>query len=148
MRPINKIIVHHTATPRRDRYNMEWCNRLHKSNGWLMIGYHFYIEHDGTLSPGRPLGMKGAHSKGNNSDSIGVAYVGGKHEGEDTCTITEAQWLTLQKVCNAFRVLYGDNIPIHGHRMYGNTFCPGFDVEKVDWDGTWNEAKKVIYPKG
>ncbi len=149
MRPINKIIIHHTATKREDQYDVEWCNRLHKSFGWKMIGYHFFIEHDGKLSAGRPLGMTGAHSKGNNYDSIGVAFVGGRDaRNKEACTITEAQWLTLQKICNAFRVLYGDNIPIHGHRMYKNTFCPGFDAEKIDWDGTWEDAEKVIYPKG
>jgi N-acetylmuramoyl-L-alanine amidase len=45
--------------------------------GWSDIGYHFLIYLDGSLHEGRPIERVGAHCKGHNEGSIGIAYVGG-----------------------------------------------------------------------
>ena len=47
------------------------------NRGWYDIGYHFVIDYDGTLAAGRPLVRMGAHVKGENKGTVGVALMGG-----------------------------------------------------------------------
>jgi len=130
----NKIILHHTATPREPRYGVEWCRRLHVDhNGWADIGYHFYIEHDGEIKEGRPLHMNGAHTRGENRQGIGIAYCGGILHGEPSCTMTEEQARSIKLCVEHLRELLGKPLPLYGHRDFKATFCPGFDVEDYDW---------------
>jgi N-acetylmuramoyl-L-alanine amidase len=44
--------------------------------GLLEVGYHFVIERDGSLVETRPRGSVGAHTPGNNHNSIGVCLAG------------------------------------------------------------------------
>jgi len=83
MRDLTEIIVHCTATC------PNWCEvqktatklgkikHWHLDLGWTDIGYHFVIDRDGTLATGRPLARMGAHVKGHNEDTVGVALMGG-----------------------------------------------------------------------
>jgi len=77
MRDIDKIIVHCTATPEGRHTTVEDVRRWHLDRGWSDIGYHFLIYLDGSLHEGRPIEKTGAHCKGHNKGSIGIAYVGG-----------------------------------------------------------------------
>ncbi len=84
MRHINEIILHTTAT--RSEWMVGhgtlakvqeialWHTRDRK---WRAIGYHYLIDRDGTVANGRPLEQVGAHVKGHNSNSIGIALIGG-----------------------------------------------------------------------
>lgn len=84
MRAINEIIVHCSATPpdwmqgqgvmaKRDE-----IDRWHKARGWKGIGYHYVIDRDGSVAPGRPVSQIGAHVAGHNRGSIGICLIGGK----------------------------------------------------------------------
>jgi N-acetylmuramoyl-L-alanine amidase len=131
----NKIILHHTATPREARYGVEWCRKLHvEHKGWRDIGYHFYIEHDGRIREGRPINMSGAHTRGENSQAIGIAYVGGILHGESSCTMTEEQAISISAVVDYLRNTIGKPLPLYGHRDFSATFCPGFNVQDYDWE--------------
>mgnify|MGYP003331478960 FL=1 len=81
MREIKKIILHCTATREGKDYSADTIRKRHMSEPrlWSDIGYHFVIRNDanGTIERGRPVERKGAHTLGENSDSIGIAYVGG-----------------------------------------------------------------------
>ena len=77
MREINKVIVHCTATPENRVVTVEDVRQWHKARGWSDIGYHIMIYLDGTVHEGRPIERSGAHCKGQNKNSIGIAYVGG-----------------------------------------------------------------------
>ena len=77
MRKINKAIVHCTATPEGRHTTVEDVRRWHLDRGWSDIGYHYLIYLDGTVHEGRPIEIQGAHTKGQNKNSIGIAYVGG-----------------------------------------------------------------------
>lgn len=43
-----------------------------------MIGYHYVIRRDGSIEKGRPDDMVGAHTSGQNANSLGICYEGGK----------------------------------------------------------------------
>jgi N-acetylmuramoyl-L-alanine amidase len=77
MRPINRIIIHCTATPEGRDVTISDVRKWHIARGWRDVGYHFLIRLDGTVETGRPIEQAGAHVKGFNSDSIGIAYAGG-----------------------------------------------------------------------
>ena len=82
MRPLDKskveyIVVHCLATPEGLDLNANDVNRMHKKRGWSMIGYHKLIKLNGKIEDGRSLETQGAHVRGYNHKSIGVAYVGG-----------------------------------------------------------------------
>ena len=77
MRNIRLIILHCSATPEGQDFSVEDIDRWHRQRGFNCIGYHWVVYRDGSVHPGRPEEMVGAHCKGYNQHSIGVCYVGG-----------------------------------------------------------------------
>lgn len=130
-RKINKLIVHCTATPECREIDITDVRRWHiEERGWSDVGYHFLVLLDGTIQEGRPLERSGAHTKGHNHDSIGVAYVGGM-DGEQSVpkdTRTEEQKEALVNLLCELRLCYGGEI--YGHRDFSSKACPSFDAKK------------------
>ena len=69
-RVIDTIIIHHTAS---SDVSAEIIDGWHKARGWNEIGYHYVIRRDGSIEKGRPDWKQGAHAKGRNKTSIGIA---------------------------------------------------------------------------
>lgn len=106
--------------------------------GWQDIGYHLYVEADGTLNMGRPLSNPGAHCRGENSRSFGIAYCGGLNaQGNPTFTMTVTQAKCIRAIISHLQEITGKHIPLYGHREFKPTFCPGFDVHD---DQTWPDV--------
>lgn len=129
-----RIILHCSDTKADPFLDVETVRRWHvNGNGWRDVGYHFVIKVDGTIEVGRPLSMKGAHTKGHN-DSIGVCYIGGKsNQGHPKDTMTPQQEVAFENLVLSLRCLFGD-LTLHGHNEYSNKRCPCFDVsEKFDY---------------
>jgi N-acetylmuramoyl-L-alanine amidase len=165
MRPIRNIIIHCSATPNGKAYTAADIDRMHKQRGFKRaaaaitkfnpnikhIGYHYAIEVDGHIAPGRNIEEIGAHVQGNNADSIGICMIG-------TDQFAQVQYLSLQMLLMTlattlytypvksfsdalyvFRLL---DISVKGHRDYSPDLngdgvisrnewlkiCPGFDV--------------------
>lgn len=137
----NKIIIHHTATTREAKYDVEWCREYHKAKGWRDIGYHIYIEHDGTIKMGRPLSWVGSHTLHHNKFGIGIAYVGGyaDKDFDPECTLTEEQKYSIAVCVKYLREMTGKDLNVCGHNDFRNTFCPGFDPKAVDWAAVLDE---------
>lgn len=72
-----QIILHCTASREGQNMTVESIHQLHLKNGWSGIGYHYVIGLDGTIYEGRKDDSVGAHAAPQNSDSIGIVYVGG-----------------------------------------------------------------------
>ena len=131
MRTIDKIILHCAATKEGHDIKTETIKSWHvKGNGWSDIGYHYVIELDGTVKKGRPMHRSGAHTKGHNTGSIGVCYIGGIDiEKKPKDTRTEAQRTAMDELINELLVEY-PNATIHGHNEFSAKACPSFDVQK------------------
>ena len=131
MRKIDKIIIHCSATPENRDIKTETIRSWHvKGRGWSDIGYHFVIELDGSVKNGRPLHRAGAHTKGENSNSIGVCYVGGvdkQNNAKDTRT--DAQKESMNKLISSLLDDYPE-ASVHGHNEFSAKACPSFDVQK------------------
>ena len=154
MRKINEIIVHCTATraewweDRRPEDKMLECKKWHtdpapKGNGWSDIGYHYLIDRDGTVTEGRPVERSGAHARGHNKGSVGIALWGG-HGGEQDDLFeqhfTPAQDRALRKLIAQLRMEYPAITKVLGHNEVSPKQCPCFQVPK--WLNSAETVKK------
>ena len=129
MRPINKVIIHCSATPEGRDVKTETIKEWHTAKGWADIGYHYVIELDGSIVEGRPIELIGAHCLGQNKFSIGICYVGGmnKSMSKPKDTRTEEQKVSLTELVNELKSKF--DLSVHGHNQFSNKACPSFDVE-------------------
>lgn len=129
MRKIDKIIIHCSATPEGRDVSTETIRQWHLKRGWSDIGYHYVIELDGKVVPGRPLERVGAHCRGENTGSIGVCYVGGVNEEMiPKDTRTEAQRAALHSLLFDLTDNFA-GATIHGHNEFSSKACPSFNVQ-------------------
>jgi len=129
MRLINKIIVHCTATPENREVTIEEIDSWHKQRGWSGCGYHFLVGLDGSISKGRPVERQGAHCKGENKYSIGVAYSGGcDKDMNPKDTRTDAQKRSLEYLIGYLCASYPAAV-VYGHRDFSTKACPSFDAK-------------------
>ena len=124
MRDINKIIVHCADTPAGRDNNVNDIRRWHKARGWNDIGYHYVITLDGTIQERRKEDVIGAHTSGNNKDSIGICYIGGK-EGD---TRTNEQKASLVYLIGYLKNKY-KKATVYGHKDFSSKLCPQFDAK-------------------
>lgn len=71
---VKKIIIHHTAGSGGE--SVEDIHAYHQRQGWAGIGYHYFIDSNGSVYRGRPDWAIGAHAYGFNSGSLGVCLAG------------------------------------------------------------------------
>lgn len=129
-RKINEIIIHCTATEFGFPVTKDDLYQWHvKERGFSEIGYHYVVHSNGHISFYRSLLKPGAHCKGHNKYSIGIAYVGGLINGMpcDTRTFPQKESLNylIESLCNRFPIT-----KITGHNEYSNKACPCFDANK------------------
>jgi N-acetylmuramoyl-L-alanine amidase len=129
MRKITKIIVHCADTPEWRDDKAADIRRWHKARGFNDIGYHYVVDLDGTIEPGRDVTIAGAHTTGHNADSIGVCYIGGADtDMKPKDTRTEAQKTALRLLLKYLVQKY-PGAKIYGHRDFAQKACPSFDAK-------------------
>ena len=139
MRKINHIVIHCSATRENTDFSFEDLKQAHKARGFRTVGYHFYIRKDGSVHIGRPIHQTGAHVKGHNHDSIGIAYEGGLDaNGRPKDTRTELQEAAIiDTIRELFEKLaeYQDisTIEILGHRDLSPDLDGDGVVESHEW---------------
>lgn len=128
-----KIILHHSLTA--DSGTVSWgaIRKYHtETNGWGGIGYHFGIERVGDyyeILMGRMFNQQGAHTAGQNHDSIGVCFVGNFDETKPPIEQWNLGVALVRGLCDLLGIPPSE---IHGHNEYSEKSCPGklFDVQK------------------
>lgn len=140
---VTYIVIHYSATAIERDYTAADIDDMHRKRGFKEIGYHYFIRKDGTVEVGRDLSKPGrfemgAHSKGENDESVGICYEGGvkavaPNIGFDSRT--PAQTKAMIALILALKERFPRAV-VKGHRdMPGAaTQCPGFDVTPW-WDG-------------
>lgn len=148
MRMIDTLIIHCTATRpewmEKNSINdqVKEVEKWHTTppRNWQSIGYHFVVGRNGEVAQGRPVEKSGAHAKGYNKSSIGVALVGGFGSDADDLAqdhFTPVQLAALYELIKNLQANYnipnanviGHNGQINGKRI-SNKACPGFRVQK------------------
>lgn len=140
MKEIDSIIIHCSATKEGVDFKASDIDRMHKQRGFQMIGYNFVIDLDGTIEPGRPLSMDGAHcnTKGfsgvsYNKHSVGICYIGGLDSNgnpKDTRTPEQKKALKnlVERLCKDYNI-----IEILGHRDTSPDLNDNGDVEPFEF---------------
>ena len=133
------IILHHADA---DKCSVEDIHSWHLQRGWSGIGYHFLVRKDGSVYRGRPEDAIGAHTTGNNINSIGICF-----EGRYTIqTMLEAQIKAGQELVSYLKNKYGIT-KVKKHKDFMATDCPGdkFPFERiVNGEVTNNEIKENL----
>ena len=130
MRIISLIIIHCSAVKPDQTSSAAQIDTWHRQRGFhLGIGYHYVIRRDGTIEPGRPEWMIGAHCKNHNAHSIGVCYEGGLDiRGQPADTRTAAQKAAMRRLLEELHGRY-PRAMILGHRdLNPAKDCPGYKV--------------------
>lgn len=126
------LVVHCSATPASRDLTAADIDRMHRlERGFLRIGYHFVIRRDGTVEPGRPLNMRGAHVENHNHESIGICLVGGVDDKlKPQANFTPAQLDSLDRLLAWMEAEFPTAV-IQGHRDFPGVAkaCPSFDVK-------------------
>ena len=129
MRLVKEIIVHCSATREDQQVSVDTIRDWHLARGWNDIGYHFYIDLDGTINKGRDIDKMGAHCKGHNRNSIGICYCGGVETDGKTPkdTRTQEQKDSLLNVLKTLKAMYPEAV-IYSHSEFATKACPSFDA--------------------
>lgn len=141
------IVVHYSATPIERDYTVKDIDAMHRKRGFAKIGYHYFIRKDGRIETGRDLSQPGrfevgAHSKGENSASIGICYEGGVranalNQGFDSRTPAQTKAM-IGLIYNMLDRFPGAVVTGHRDMPGAATQCPGFDA-RAWWD--WVQAQ-------
>ena len=130
---VSKFILHHTTGTYAGHETVKNIQRFHQdTRNWADIGYNFLVSPRGTVYEGRGWEWRGAHARGHNSDSIGVAYIGDGKKGIPDAVKTSILNL-LQEAQERFGAL--DRL---AHRDVGSTACPGDGL--YAW---WQDASRT-----
>lgn len=139
MRHIDEIIVHATATRpewgagQSNAWKVQQVRKWHLDRNFSGIGYHLLITRDGQVHTGRPIGRAGAHVKGRNANSIGIALFGGFGGAADDqfCDhFTEAQDKSLRELIAKLQEQFPTIEKVSNHSDYAQKACPCFDVRE------------------
>ena len=131
-----RIILHHAAAK---TCTAQQIHSWHLANGWVGIGYHFFVRKDGSIYRGRPEDVLGAHAGSNNYDSIGVCFEG---------NFMSEQMPAVQRQAGAELVAYLKQkygiSKVQKHSDVNATGCPGayFPFDAIAY-GTADPAPDV-----
>lgn len=111
-----------------------------ESRGWYDIGYNFLVGGDGSAYYGRGWDYEGAHTKGYNKYSVGIAFIGTFNneappkQQVEACEKIIAQGVRLGKLKNDYKLF--------AHRQLMSTLSPGDKV--YDIIKTWPHFVKNV----
>ena len=137
--PVTEIILHCADTRpdwmagRPPSEKVAEIRRWHvEQRGWRDIGYHWIVDRDGAVAPGRRETEIGAHVEGHNRGTIGICLLGGYGTSVDDPfdkNFTAAQAAAVRRLISEIkgRTVIGK---VSGHNEYAPKACPGFKVGK------------------
>lgn len=134
MRKINLIVVHCTASRCNHTLTPKQLEMEHLLRGFTGCGYHYYVTKDGAVHPMRDITLIGAHVKGHNTGSIGIAYEGGLNfDGIPADTRTPEQRQALTALLRHLLTAYPNITAIVGHRDLSPDLNGNGTVEPQEW---------------
>lgn len=118
------IVIHHTVSC-PDETTATDVHEWHLARGWAGIGYHFLVRSNGTVKRGRPQEMQGAHVRGRNEDTLGIAFAGNLQQDMPTDDHYQG---AANLIAYLYKHHYGE-LPIRGHNDLAQTACPGANMD-------------------
>jgi hypothetical protein len=122
---LTTVVIHHSALPLTDGPLQIQQKHMH-DKGYADIGYHFVIDAAGQVYEGRQLDVRGAHTGGHNTGTVGIVLLGNFEEAQPTV----AQLASLKTLVASLAGQYGITY-LAGHRDFqpDETVCPGRNLE-------------------
>ncbi|XP_019562443.3 peptidoglycan-recognition protein LC isoform X4 [Aedes albopictus] len=126
--PVNRVIIAHTATENcqtqaQCTFMTQRIQEFHMaedSKNYSDIAYNFLIGGDGNAYVGRDWDKQGAHTKGFNVDSIGIAFIG-------TFTDVEPSLVQLSAAEQLIAMGFEQNKLSKTYRLYGHRQLAPFE---------------------
>jgi hypothetical protein len=118
---VTSFVLHHTTGQYSGPQTVRQIQAFHQgpSRKWADIGYNLLVAPDGTVFEGRGWDVQGAHARGHNAVSLGIAFIGdGRKPVSDEAK--RSILLLAGEADRRFGVLRRV-----GHRDVGSTVCPG-----------------------
>lgn len=132
IKQINKIIIHHSASDDNPQFaNILSIRDWHiNNNGWDDIGYNWIIElinNKPLIIKGRSYRIAGAHTLGQNDNSIGICMVGNFNITMPSDVLYNALKFLIKDLLIEFNIPSSE---IYPHSFFNKTDCPGkfFDI--------------------
>lgn len=122
-RRVDRIFIHHT-TGAQQSDKTAWLRSIQRfhmeTRRWSDIAYNLLVDADGVCYMGRGLGRVGGHTKGWNSRSVAIAYL-----GDGSTDVPAAATRAIRRAVEDCDLWFDRELPVFGHRDVGNTACPG-----------------------
>ena len=144
------IVMHHTATPptlNGKPVDVATIDAMHALRGFSVtdgdghryhIAYHYLVQQDGAILPGRPEHLRGAHAQGH-TDMLGIALVGNfqRSSNRGRCgplTPPPAQLHAAAALTRRLMKKYGLSVSdVYLHRDLTPTACPGDGFPRAEF---------------
>ena len=118
---VTMLVLHHTVSMYAGPQSVRNIQSFHmNTNGWADLGYNWLVSPAGTVYEGRGWGTQGAHARGQNANSIGVAYI-----GDGRLPVSDAAKFAILRLAAEADRRFGRELRRVGHRDVGATACPG-----------------------
>ncbi|XP_056638356.1 peptidoglycan-recognition protein 2-like [Diorhabda sublineata] len=137
--PVTKVVIHHTVTP--ECSTQETCSSMVKSiQNFHMeslefpdIGYNFLVGGDGRIYEGAGWHKVGAHTRGYNKNSLGLAFIGNFAVKRPSNIILNAAKKFLE--CAVTIGELSDDYIVFGARQVSQTASPGIYLynDLIQW---------------
>ena len=127
MRVITLIVVHCSAVRPDQQSSAAQIDTWHRKDRHYKfgIGYHYVIRRDGTVEPGRPEWLTGAHCLNHNAHSIGICYEGGLDiRGQPADTRTDEQKAAMRRLLEDLHGRYPKALIVGHHDLDPQKACP------------------------
>ena len=127
MRTITLLVIHCSAVRPDQTSSAAQIDTWHRRDRHYKfgIGYHYVVRRDGSIEPGRPEWMVGAHCKNHNAHSIGICYEGGLDaRGQPADTRTLEQKLAMVQLLEVLHRRYPKALIVGHHDLNPHKACP------------------------
>lgn len=124
---LNTVVVHHSALDLS--YGPLEVQKLHmEQKGYADVGYHYLINEAGKIYEGREITVRGAHTGGYNTGTVGVVLLG----NFELAAPPDLQIRLAKKLIQFLIEQYGIT-HLAGHRDFqpDETVCPGKYLEPL-----------------
>lgn len=121
---LTSIVVHHSAL--EFYHGPREIQRLHMHRvGFADVGYHFLIDGLGQVYEGRPFSVRGTHTGGFNTGTVGICLLGNFEVVHPPTAQIQTLMTLINYLAPAFLITH-----MAGHRDFqpGATVCPGANL--------------------
>jgi hypothetical protein len=133
---VTHFFLHHAAATYKSGADaMRKIQAFHQDGrGWADYAYNFGVWEDGTIYEGRGFGAQGGHTRGWNTKSVAVCYM-----GDGGKPVSKPALDAILMVADAADAYFGKNLIRQAHRDVGSTACPGNVL--YEW---WKDAPQRL----